>query len=122
MVDDVTELVSSGKSRHIKKNLNEKDDGTYFIPGAPCREREIIFIPSEAIDETIVGKLKSGDYIGIYSEKPGLDVSHVGIVIRDGENINLRHASSLKKHRKVIDEDLKDYLEVKSGIIVLRPR
>jgi hypothetical protein len=36
--------------------------------------------------------------------------------------VKLRHASSLKKNRRVIDEDLKEYLKTKPGIIVFRPR
>ena len=68
-----------------------------------------------------MNSLKTGDYIGIYSTVHGLDVSHVGIVIRDGETIFLRHASSQKKYRKVIDQDLKEYILNKPGIIVLRP-
>jgi hypothetical protein len=46
----------------------------------------------------------------------------VGILIKDGDKIYLRHASSLKKHRKVIDQDFKKYIVGKPGIIVLRPK
>jgi hypothetical protein len=64
--------------------------------------------------------MKTGDYVGIYSEKEGLDVSHVGIIIKEKDAVNLRHTSSLKKHREVIDEDFKEYLKNKPGIIALR--
>jgi hypothetical protein len=66
--------------------------------------------------------MRTGDYVGIYSEIKGLDVSHVGIVIKDGDKIYLRHASSQKKQRKVVDQDFKDYIFKKPGIIVFRPK
>jgi hypothetical protein len=62
-----------------------------------------------------------GDYTGIYSDLKGLDVSHVGIIIKDGVNVYLRHASSQKEYSKVIDQDFRKYMVDKPGIIVLRP-
>ena len=59
---------------------------------------------------------------GIYSNRPDLDVSHVGIVIRDGNKLLFRHASSASRHKKVIDEDFMKYVSSKPGIIVLRPK
>ena len=118
-MEDVTEGIAEGKSKRITKNLNEKDNGSYFLPGVPCREREITYIPSSVIDEGISGKLQSGDYVGIYSERKGLDVSHVGILIRNNDAVFIRHASS--RHGKVIDEDFQRYISDKPGIIVLRP-
>ncbi|MDY1700868.1 DUF1460 domain-containing protein [Klebsiella pneumoniae] len=46
--------------------------------------------------------------MGIYSTKRGLDVSHVGIIIKDHNNIWFRNASSLAKNRKVVDSPLLD--------------
>jgi hypothetical protein len=51
----------------------------------------------------------------------GLDVSHVGIVIRDERRLYLRHASSQETTGKVIDQDLKGYITDKPGILVFRP-
>jgi hypothetical protein len=74
------------------------------------------------MDDQVMERLHTGDYIGIYSKEDGLDVSHTGIIIREQGAVKLRHASSMKKHRKVVDEDFKEYLKAKPGIIVLRPR
>jgi hypothetical protein len=90
LIEDVTEDIAEGKSKRITKNLNEKDDESHFLPGVPCREREIAYIPSSVIDERISGKLQTGDYAGIYSEKKGLDVSHVGILIRTNESLCIK--------------------------------
>jgi len=122
LIDDVTEQIGKNKTIEIRKILNVKDDGTYFLPGIQPRERLINYLPSNVIDDLTINELRIGDYIGIYSEKQGLDVSHVGIFIQDGNNIYLRHASSLQEHRKVIDEDFKNYIPNKPGIVVFRPQ
>ncbi len=121
-VVDVTETIGGGESKDVRKRLNEKGDGTFYLPGIPCRLREITYIQSTNVEEKVLGNVKSGDYAGIYSKKEGLDVSHVGILIRKGNAVYFRHASSLKKYRKVIDEDFREYLKAKPGIIILRPR
>jgi hypothetical protein len=122
LIVDVTKPVGAGKSRDVSKRLNEKHDGTFFLPGIACRLREVTYIRSIYIDERVIEKLNTGDYVGIYSTTDGLDVSHAGIIIREQNAVNFRHASSVKKYRKVIDEDFRDYLEARPGIIVLRPR
>ena len=119
LVKDVTEKTGCGKTSTKKKLLNVQDDGTFYLPGIEPRVREIKFIPSSLIDDEIIAELNIGDYLGIYTEKPGLDVSHVGILIKNAGNIVLRHASS--KHKKVIDQDLQKYIMDKPGIVVLRP-
>lgn len=121
-VFDVTEEMSPEKTIKIIKNLNEKEDGTYFLPGIQPVIRQVTYIPSDAIDNPLSDNLRTGDYMGIYSNVKGLDVSHVGIIIKDEENIYLRHASSQKEYRKVIDQDFKNYMVNKPGIIVLRPK
>jgi hypothetical protein len=107
---DVTEHIGAGKTKSVSKRLNDKDDGTLFLPGISCRHK------------AVVAKFKTGDYVGIYSKIQGLDVSHVGIIIRQDDTVSMRHASSVKKHRKVIDEDFKYYIGNKPGFVVLRPR
>jgi hypothetical protein len=121
-VTDVTEKIGDKKFIRVIKTLNEKEDKTYFLPGIKPFQRQITYIPSDRIDESVINKLGTGDYVGIYSEIKGLDVSHVGIIIKDNDKVYLRHASSLKIYRKVIDQDFKKYISDKPGIIVLRPK
>ena len=120
-IRDITGEIAARAPKRVQKILNVRDDGTFLLPGIHPVERKIEYIPAHEIDDSAVNSLKTGDYIGIYSHVRGLDVSHVGILIREGEMVFLRHASSQKKYRKVIDQDLKDYLLNKPGIIVLRP-
>jgi hypothetical protein len=121
LIVDVTKHITSSKSKDISKRLNEKSGETFFIPGITCSSREVTYIRSMDVDDSILENLKTGDFIGIYSELDGLDVSHVGIFIRDRGKVSLRHASSAEKYRRVIDEDFKTYLQNKPGIIVFRP-
>lgn len=121
-VHDVTAQIGAKKAIAILKELNRKEDGSLFLDGIQTRRREIAYIPSDAVDRQIADKIETGDYIGIYSNIRGLDVSHVGIFIRTGENVYLRHASSGKEYRKVVDQDFKSYIVGKPGIIVLRSK
>ena len=120
-VRNVTGEIAAHMTKKVRKTLNVQDDGSFLLPGIHTVEREIDYIPSHEIDDAAMNGLKTGDYIGIYSNVHGLDVSHVGIAIRDGETLFLRHASSQKEYRKVIDQDLAEYILNKPGIIVLRP-
>lgn len=122
LIDDVTEQIGKDKTIEIRKMLNVKEDGTYFLPGIQPRDRLIKYIPVNSIDESVINELITGDYTGIYSEKHGLDVSHVGIFIKEENKIYLRHASSFKEYRKVVDQDFKNYIAEKPGIIVFRNR
>ena len=121
-IEDITEKISSEKTSKVQKFLNEKEDKTFFVQGINPVMREIRYISSEDIDEMVLNRLRTGDYIGIYSHLEGLDVSHVGIFIRESKKVFLRHASSALKNRKVIDEDFMEYITEKPGIIVLRPK
>jgi hypothetical protein len=121
-VVDVTREIGGDKCKEVSKRLNEKQDGMLFVPGVSCRLREIVYFQSIHVDDAVMSKLRTGDYSGIYSKEDGLDVSHTGIFIGKQNKNYLRHASSVNKYRKVIDEDFQDYLTSKAGIIVLRPR
>jgi len=106
----------------IEKILNEEEGGSRVIQGIMPVCRRIRYIPSRHINDSLIGRLESGDHIGIYSPRRGLDVSHVGIIIRKDGAVYLRHASSSERYRMVVDEELRDYISNKPGIIVLRPK
>ncbi len=118
---DVTALVGGEKVHRVEKQLNRRQDGTLYLPGYPVKEREIACIPAEAVDGSVLARLQSGDYVGICSPLPGLDVSHVGIVVKKEGKVFLRHASSRSELRKVVDQELGAYLGGKKGLVVYRP-
>jgi hypothetical protein len=101
--------------------LNLRADGSFWLEGIEPQARTITFIPSAAVDEAVTSNLRTGDYAGLYSEKEGLDVSHVGLIIRKEDTLLLRHASSAPDARSVIDQDFLVYMRGRPGLIVLRP-
>jgi hypothetical protein len=119
---DITLLIGESETAVIEKIVNEKADGTLFIPGIQPIKRRIVYLPSIKVNSRVLQKMRTGDYIGIYSGESGLDVSHVGIFIREKDSFFLRHASSSEARRKVIDEDFGTYIYGKPGIIVLRDK
>lgn len=118
-VRDVTADVGRPRVETVGKVLNRRGDGSPFLAGIPEKARKITYLPAKALDRTALARLETGDYVGIYTETEGLDVSHVGIAIRreDG-SVRLRHASLVE--RKVVEQNLRYYLSGKPGIVVLR--
>ncbi|PVZ87069.1 DUF1460 domain-containing protein [Serratia sp. S1B] len=106
----------------VSKHLNRKADGSLYLPGVPTVERAISYIPSEFVDENVIRQLQTGDYIGIYSKLPGLDVTHTGFFIITQHGPVLRHASSSQETMRVIDSPFTHYVSHTPGIVVLRPR
>jgi len=121
IVNDITKTFGSGNTITVKKYLNLKNDGSNYLEGIPVVERNITYIPTNKISPGVIEKLKTGDYIGIYSNIDGLDVSHTGIVVKNEDKAFIRHASSRKINNKVVDEELVVYLKNKPGIVVYRP-
>ena len=120
-VEDVTSIIGAIKTVRVRKELNLRSDGAFLLPGICVTEREISFIPVNAINNIVIERLKTGDYAGVYSDKEGLDVTHTGIIIKNNNDVYLRHASSRRDTYKITDEELINYLTVKDGLIILRP-
>lgn len=121
-IKDVTQAVGGNRTRKIKKILNLKPDGTLFLSGIEPLARMVDYIPSSSFDSSVAGALKSGDYVGIYTDSDGIDVSHVGIIIRKINGTFMRHASSAPACRKVTEQFFHDYLKEKPGAVIFRPR
>ncbi len=122
LIKDITQAIGLERTRRSEKSLNLKSDGTLFLEGIPVVSRSIDHIPTASIDEHVVQSLNTGDYIGVYAETDGLDVSHVGIAIKHDDSLYFRHASSAASCRKVTDRLFMNYMEEKPGIVVLRPQ
>ncbi|WP_223885381.1 DUF1460 domain-containing protein [Nocardia colli] len=118
---DVTGAVSTGAVT-VAKRLNAKSDGGTYLPGLPVVDRNITYIPSAAVNDTVIGGLRTGDYIGAYTDEPGLDVTHVGIFVMTPTGPVFRNASSLAANNKVVDSPFTDYVQSVPGIVVYRPQ
>ena len=119
-ITDLTSAVGQGHAVKVMKQLNRKSDGTLWLPGIAVTSREIVYIPTSAITDHMLSSLLSGDYVGIYSERAGLDVSHTGLIVKTDGSVWLRHASSRPGSERVVDEVLLDYLQGKPGLVVYR--
>lgn len=119
-VDDVTTAVGGDKTLKVLKQLNSRSDGSFWLPGITVKARQINFIPTAKVDAEVLLRLHAGDYIGIYANHAGLDVSHTGLIIKKEGDVLMRHASSRNETSKVVDEDLLTYLQGKPGLVVYR--
>lgn len=118
LATDITASLSDNAVR-TSKNLNSKDDGGVYLPGLPVVARTVTYVPSENVDDDVVSRLSTGDYLGAYAPDGGLDVTHVGMFIDAPDGPVFRHASS--ESGQVIDTPLSAYLGTINGIVVLRP-
>ncbi len=87
-------------------------------------DREVYFIPEEKLVE-VESNLNDGDIVGITTSVDGLDISHVGILVRRNGRIHLMHASSALEKVVVSENTLEDYLlksKSSTGIMVARPK
>jgi hypothetical protein len=120
LATDVTGELS-GDAVSTAKNLNSKDSGGVYLPGLPVVARTVTHIPSQQVDADVIGRLRTGDYIGAYAQDGGLDVTHVGIFVATPDGPVFRNASSVSTDASVVDSPLAAYLRTVPGIVVLRP-
>ncbi|WP_442789963.1 DUF1460 domain-containing protein [Nocardia sp. CDC160] len=105
----------------VPKRLNAKAGGGNYLPGLPVVDRNITYIPSAAMDNQVISQLRTGDFLGAYTDEAGLDVSHVGLFISTPNGPMFRNASSLAANEQVVDTPLTQYLTTVPGLVVLRP-
>lgn len=115
---DVTREIGGNAMATVTKELNRKTDGSPWLPGLAAVKRNLSYVPSDKLTPPVLREIKTGDYLGIYSDKDGLDVSHTGIAVRKNGVVYLRHASTV--HGKVLDEELSAYMKNKPGLLVYR--
>lgn len=117
MVKEISGNNYNIKTKYLNRKKNRKDK---YLKNIPIIKRVINYIPTKNINKSILNKLKTGDYVGIYTKIAGLDVTHVGLIIRINNNVYFRHASSSNKNRKVVTNKFSKYMKGKEGFIVIR--
>jgi len=86
--------------------------------------RKYFFLKKEDV-EANEARLQEGDIVGIATSVPGLDITHVGILVRENGRIHLMHASSAQGKVVISNEPLSDLLAGKksyTGIMIARPQ
>lgn len=89
-------------------------------------EKQIAARPLSWVERARVASLEprlmSGDMVAFATDVPGLDCSHVGLVVREGDRARLLHASSAKA-KVVLDRPLAEYVASSrrtTGVFVAR--
>ncbi len=85
--------------------------------------RTMYYIPKENISEQ-EHLMQEGDIIGITTSIKGLDITHVGLLVKKAGRIHLMHASSAAEKVIISEETLEEYLlnsKRATGIMVIRP-
>jgi hypothetical protein len=91
------------------------------VSGLAARRMRVKCIPKLAMSRA-AAHLQSGDLIFFVSTRKNLDVFHAGIIVRDGKQVLMRHAS--RSHRRVVEQELSEFLKANrmAGVIVVRPQ
>lgn len=92
-----------------------------LVTGVPPQTAHFRFFPRTEI-QAVSRWLKDGDFIFFVSGRAGLDVSHAGLIVRNGEQLLMRHAR--RSYKKVIEQDLMEFFGIlpMSGFIIIRPK
>lgn len=86
--------------------------------------RQHFYIPQDEINAH-AGKIRNGDIVCFVTTVKGLDISHVGIICREGDKLTFIHASTSKKQVIVNEEPLQEYVQSikrNKGIMIVRPQ
>jgi len=98
------------RNHYFTQWIENNQKSLFNLPTENCLEKTLNYVDGLVPVKQKVcwtedfSQLENGDFVGFYSEKSGLDVSHVGIILIKNNRIYLRNASS--KQDKVIDEKL----------------
>jgi Protein of unknown function (DUF1460) len=90
------------------------------VAGLPPRVQRFRCLPKGLL-RGAAPRLRTGDLICFASTRRNLDVFHCGLVVKEGTNVLLRHAS--RSQGGVVQQDLFDFLRRNrmAGVIVARP-
>ena len=83
--------------------------------------REHFYLPSHKIDSN-KALFKSGDIVAFTTKIKGADVSHMGIIFKEGNNLTFIHASLSHKRVLVNREPLSAYLKNTKGTGIILAR
>jgi hypothetical protein len=97
-----------------------KDRLLDVVPGLPPVRSRFSCVPRRSFGK-LVSRLETGDLIFFASTRRHLDVFHCGIIVRDGTEVLVRHAS--RSRGGVVQQPLEEFLKANrmAGVIAARP-
>lgn len=107
------------------KQLKDDEAAVKIIAGfeKEISKRSYYYIPKEKLSKA-EPKIKSGDLIAVTTGIEGLDISHVGIAVKEDDGrVHLMHAPSPGKKVQITEQPLADYLAAnkkQTGVMILR--
>ncbi len=92
-----------------------------IVPGIPPINAQLRYFPRSELS-AVSRWLKDGDLILFASGRKGLDVSHAGMIVRNGEQVLMRNAT--RSHKQVIEQDLAEFFKTlpMNGFMIFRPK
>jgi len=91
------------------------------VNGLPALRVRMKWVPKTAFPR-LAQHLKTADLIFFVSTRKHLDVFHAGILVRDGAELLMRHAS--RSQGGVVEQEVREFMKANrmAGVIVARPR
>jgi hypothetical protein len=91
-----------------------------YLPGLQPKVGRFRYFPTRMLP-LLSRRLMDGDLIYFVSTRKGLDVFHVGLLIKNSDHFHLRHAAHSR--RAVVEQELYDFVRANqmSGFIITRP-
>jgi len=96
-------------------DLNRRERGRRWVRGVPCHEAQVWHVPASP---ATLDSLRDGDLVGLWAGKAGLDVTHVGVIVREEGRVLLLNASS--RAMRVRLEPLAEHPAWPRGLLVFR--
>lgn len=115
------DFMSSHRSSYPRMADNDSLFAGIVEMESSIADLELFYIPQDRIESAYDG-LRAGDIIATATSVGGLDVSHSGLVYRDGEGVGFLHASTAGG--VMVSPDLRRYvqdIDIQIGIVVARP-
>lgn len=99
-----------------------------LIPSMAVQEKQLSATPfyffPKGDPQKLVENLKHGDIIGLTTSIAGLDITHVGFIVRKNGQFLLLHASQTEGKVVISDSPVTDFIKPESknsGIVIARP-
>jgi hypothetical protein len=122
----MTGWARQNQKRHVIKNVTRgpntipKNRILSTVAGLPAHRVRFRCFPKKK-STRVREKISTGDIITFVSTKPGLDVFHIGLLIKTDGTVFMRHAT--RAAGEVVEQDLTGFLANNrmTGFILLRP-
>lgn len=111
---------SSDSYKPLSQNADLRDK--IILKEHEINKRKHYYIPTKRIDRKF-RRIHTGDMVGFVTTLPGIDISHVGIIYKDGKRLTFIHASSKMGKVVIHGGTLSEYIKGtgrNTGVVLAR--